>query len=106
MTGDIPSRMGNTAPTSAPRNTYKTKDGKWVALAGATQTTAERLFKVIGRPELIKNPKFSNNANRIVHVKELDRYISDWMSRHSLEEVSELLHKESVPMGLSTISKI
>ena len=99
LTGEIPSRMGNTAPTSAPRNTYKTKDGKWVALAGATQTTAERLFKVIGRPELIKNPKFSNNANRIVHVKELDRYISDWMSEHSLEEVSELLHKESVPMG-------
>ena len=99
LTGEIPSRMGNTAPTSAPRNTYKTKDGKWVALAGATQTTAERLFKVIGRPELIKNPKFSNNANRIVHVKELDRYISDWMSKHSLEEVSELLHKESVPMG-------
>ena len=34
-----------------------------------------------------------------MHVKELDRYISDWMSEHSLEEVSELLHKESVPMG-------
>ena len=76
LTGHISTRMGNIAPTSAPRNTYKTKDGKWVALAGATQTTAERLFKVIGKPELIKNPKFSNNANRVVHVKELDKYIS------------------------------
>ena len=99
LTGHISSRMGNIAPTSAPRNTYKTKDGKWVALAGATQTTAERLFKVIGKPELIKNPKFSNNANRVVHVKELDKYISDWMSAYTLNEVSELLHKESVPMG-------
>ncbi len=99
LTGEIPSRMGNIAPTSAPRNTYKTKDGKWVALAGATQTTAERLFKVIGKPELIKNPKFSNNINRVANVEELDKHVSKWMSGHTLDEVSELLHKESVPMG-------
>lgn len=99
LTGEIPTRMGNVAPTSAPRNTYQTKDRKWVALAGATQTTAERLLKVIGRPELIKNPKFSNNTNRVVHAQELDEYISDWMSGHTLEEVSQLLHRESVPMG-------
>ena len=52
MTGTSPSRIGNRAPTSAPRNAYRTKDNRFVALAGSTQTTAARLFNVIGKPEL------------------------------------------------------
>ena len=99
LTGQIPRRMGNKAPTSAPRNTYKTKDNRWIALAGATQTTAERLFKVIGRPDLIDHPKFLNNSERVVNVDELDEYISEWMSKHSLQEVTSVLQKEAVPMG-------
>ena len=91
--------MGNIAPTSAPRNTYKTKDNKWIALAGATQTTAERLFKVIGKSELISDPKFLNNAQRVLNVEELDKHISEWMMEHNLEEVSKILHEASVPMG-------
>ena len=99
LTGQIPKRMGNKAPTSAPRNTYKTKDNRWIALAGATQTTAERLFKVIGRPDLIDHPKFLNNSERVVNVDELDEYISEWISKHSLQEVTSVLQKEAVPMG-------
>ncbi len=99
LTGEAPKRMGNIAPTSAPRNTYKTKDNKWIALAGATQTTAERLFKVIGKSELINDPKFLNNTQRVLNVEELDKHISEWMMEHNLEEVSKILHEASVPMG-------
>jgi formyl-CoA transferase len=91
--------MGNRAPTSAPRNTYKTKDNRWLALAGATQTTAIRLFEVIGRPELINDPRFNNNSNRVLNVEELDVYISDWIGKYSLEEVSKILHENAVPVG-------
>ena len=99
LTGLAPKRMGNRAPTSAPRNTYKTKDNRWLALAGATQTTAIRLFEVIGRPELINDPRFNNNSNRVLNVEELDVYISDWIGKYSLEEVSKILHENAVPVG-------
>lgn len=99
LTGSAPKRMGNRAPTSAPRNTYKTKDNRWLALAGATQTTAIRLFEVIGRPELINDPRFNNNSNRVLNVEELDVYISDWIGKYSLEEVSKILHENAVPVG-------
>lgn len=99
LTGEAPKRMGNIAPTSAPRNTYKTKDNKWIALAGATQTTAERLFKVIGKSELINDPKFTNNTQRVLNVVELDNHISEWMMEYTLEEASKILHEASVPMG-------
>jgi len=99
LTGLAPKRMGNRAPTSAPRNTYKTKDNRWLALAGATQTTAIRLFEVIGLPELINDPRFNNNSNRVLNVKELDVYISDWIGKYSLKEVSKILHENAVPVG-------
>jgi len=99
LTGTPPRRMGNRAPTSAPRNTYKTSDGRFVALAGATQTTASRLFAVIGRPELIEDERFKTNMDRVKNVAELDEYIEKWMGKHTLDEVTEILRNADVPMG-------
>lgn len=99
MTGRSPRRMGNRAPTSAPRNTYQTSDGRWIAIAGATQTTAARLFDVIGRPELIKDPRFDSNTHRVKNVVELDEIISGWMKSHTREEASGKLRAAEVPFG-------
>lgn len=107
LTGQSPRRIGNRAPTSAPRNTYKTRDGRYVALAGSTETTARRLFKVIGHPELAEDPRFDDNMSRIRNVDALDVYIETWMSRHTLEEVSTLLRQADVPFGpVNTIADI
>lgn len=99
LTGTPPRRIGNRAPTSAPRNTYKTKDGRFVALAGATQSTANRLFAVIGHPDLINDPRFDNNMNRIKNVEALDAYIDEWMGRHTLDEATAILRESEVPFG-------
>lgn len=99
LTGEAPGRIGNRAPTSAPRNTYQTRDRRWVALAGSTQTTAVRLFSVIGRPELIDDPRFADNAVRIRNVAALDAYIAAWMADHTLAEVAQILRDNDVPFG-------
>ncbi len=99
LTGKAPRRMGNRAPTSSPRNTYKTKDGRWVAIAGATQTTASRLFGVIGQPDLIRDRRFDCNANRIVNADALDEIIAAWMAGHTREEVTRILRESDVPFG-------
>jgi len=99
LTGKTAMRMGNRAPTSAPRNTYRTKDGRWVALAGATQTTAARLFTVMGKPELMDDPRFKTNMNRVKNVEELDAYIADWMGQHTLKEISAIFIDNEVPFG-------
>ncbi len=99
MTGTPPRRMGNRAPTSAPRNTYKTSDGRFVALAGATQTTAKRLFAMIGKPELMDDPRFKTNMARVRNVVELDAYIDEWMGRHTLADVVGILRQADVPFG-------
>ncbi len=107
LTGEAPTRIGNHAPTSAPRNTYKTKDGRFVALAGSTETTARRLFSVIGHPELVDDPRFANNMARVKNVAMVDAYVEEWMSKHTLDEVSAILREADVPFGpVNTIADI
>lgn len=107
LTGTSPRRIGNRAPTSAPRNTYKTRDGRFVALAGSTQTTASRLFSVIGRPELIDDPRFANNMERVKNVSALDALVEQWMGEHTLDEVSAILRQADVPFGpVNTVADI
>ena len=52
LTGEIPERTGSRSNQTAPRNAYRTKDGKYVALSASMQAMSERLFTAIGMPEL------------------------------------------------------
>lgn len=99
LTGEVLKRIGNRAFTSAPRNCYQTKDNRWVAIAGSTQTTAVRLFNTMGRPELIDEPRFSTNPNRIKNVAALDEIVGAWFKQFTLEEVNDILNKNEVPVG-------
>ena len=85
--GVIQNRTGNRIPFAAPRNAYRTRDGKWVALSGSAQTIAERILKAVERPELIKHPNFKDNRSRLQHADELDEIVGGWIGKHSFEEV-------------------
>ena len=99
LTGKILERVGNRAFTSAPRNCYQTRDNRWVAIAGATQTTAARFFNAIGKPELINDPRFNTNENRIKNVEALDAIIGGWFKSRTLDEILEVLKTNEVPVG-------
>jgi formyl-CoA transferase len=99
LTGEVLKRIGNRAFTSAPRNCYQTKDNRWVAIAGATQTTAARFFDAMGQPELINDPRFNSNENRIKNVEELDEIVGKWFKKHTLNEIREMLTEKEVPVG-------
>jgi crotonobetainyl-CoA:carnitine CoA-transferase CaiB-like acyl-CoA transferase len=83
----IPRRTGNRTQFSGPRNLYQTKDGKWVAISGTSQPIVERIFKAIGREDLIDAPQFKDNKARLQNADELDAIISEWMINHSQQEV-------------------
>jgi len=92
-------RMGNRIASSAPRNSYKTKEGKWICLSGSAQPIAENIFKAIGRPDLINDYRFCNNFSRIKNVDELDAIIGEWIGRHSLDEVIERFMEAGAVIG-------
>jgi formyl-CoA transferase len=95
--GHVAKRIGSRALTSAPRNLYPTSDGKYVAVAAATQVVVERLAKAIGQPELVADPRFATNDDRLEHVEELDEVVSAWMIGHSRDEAMRILVEAEVP---------
>ncbi|MFC9436532.1 CaiB/BaiF CoA transferase family protein [Nocardia sp. NPDC057030] len=85
--GELQPRMGNRSSNNAPRNTYRTADGGWVAVSTSAQSVAERVLWLVGRPDLIERPWFATGAERAAHADELDAAVGAWIGRHSTEEV-------------------
>ncbi len=97
--GIVHQRLGNRTAEAAPRNAYVTRDGKWVALSASAQPIAERVFKAIGREELISDERFKDNASRLKHSDELDEIIGSWIANHGLEEVLETFEAAGAVVG-------
>ncbi len=82
-------RTGNRSNNNAPRNTYKTKDSKWVAVSTSAQNIAERVMRLVGRPEFIDEPWFQKGSERAKHADELDEAVGNWISERTTDEVVE-----------------
>jgi crotonobetainyl-CoA:carnitine CoA-transferase CaiB-like acyl-CoA transferase len=87
--GLIQQRTGSLHSFTAPRNCYETKDGKFVAVAGGSQSTFERMCQALGVPELIDDPRFENNRTRMAHNGELDPLLGAAVAKLNLDEVLE-----------------
>ena len=105
--GVTPQRLGNRTQFSAPRNLYQTQDGKWVAISGTSQPIVERIFKAIGREDLIEAPQFRDNRTRMHNADELDAIISKWMINHTQQEaIDRFLECEATIAPVYNISDI
>ncbi|WP_329534575.1 CoA transferase [Streptomyces sp. NBC_01450] len=91
--GHVQPRTGNRSANNAPRNTYRTADGSWVAVSTSAQSIAERLMRLVGRPELIEEPWFATGADRARHADVLDEAVGTWIARHSRAEVLDAFEK-------------
>jgi len=85
--GTMQPRTGNRSTNNAPRNTYRTADGSWVAVSTSAQSIAERVMTLVGRPDLAAEPWFATGASRAEHADELDEAVGGWIAQHSRDEV-------------------
>lgn len=97
--GYIAPRVGNGSVSVAPRNAYETKEGRWVALSGATQSIATNIFTAIGQRDLINDPRFTTNEQRVKNSKELDIIIGSWIKERPLEVVFETFNECGAVIG-------
>ncbi len=87
--GIIEQRHGNRSTNNAPRNTYQTADGDWVAISTSAQKIAERVLTLVGHPEVIDEPWFASGDGRAGHVDLLDDYVGSWIAQRSRDDVIE-----------------
>ncbi|MET8781045.1 MULTISPECIES: CoA transferase [unclassified Streptomyces] len=85
--GHVQQRTGNRSQNNAPRNTYRTADGDWVAVSTSAQSVAERVMRLVGRPELIDEPWFASGADRARHADVLDAAVGEWIAGRTRAEV-------------------
>jgi len=94
--GKIPGRVGNLLPASAPRNAYRTRDGRWLAISSASQNIALRLFRVIGRPDLVDDPHYADPVQRQERAYEVDELVAGFIAARTLDEVMDTFEQAEV----------
>lgn len=97
--GIVKERLGNRLAEDSPRNTYLTRDGRWIGISASSQRTFERLAAAIGMPELITDPRFVDNSSRCEHDKALDEIIATWFRHRDCADIMALFEKAEVVAG-------
>ncbi len=87
LLGTLQPRTGHRSSHNAPRNVYATADRKWVAVSSSATSIAERVMRLVGRPELIAEPWFATGAGRAAHVDEIDAAVAAWIAERERDEV-------------------
>ena len=99
LTGKVKPRTGSRSTNAGPRNAYLCKDGHYVCLSASTQKMAERVFRSIGRPDLVDNPRYRSNADRVRHADELDAIIGPVIAERTQAENVAFFEKAEVTIG-------
>ena len=86
--GTIAGRNGNRSPNNAPRNTYLTKDGQWVAISASATSVAARVMRLVGRPDVVELPWFDSAGERSRNGDLLDEAVAKWIADRPLDEVT------------------
>ncbi|QHN19746.1 CoA transferase [Gordonia amarae] len=96
QTGEIPRRAGNKWDISAPRNTYRTSDDKWLALSASAPTIAMRVFRAIGREDLVEHNDFADPQRRLARATEVDSIVAAWVSARTLDEAMRVFEDAEI----------
>lgn len=99
LMGHVRTRSGGALPGISPSNTYPTRDGGYVVIAGNSDAIFKRLMIAVGRPDLAADEDLATNDRRVVRNAELDAAIADWTRQQTIAEVLEVLEAAGVPAG-------
>ena len=105
-TGEPVGRAGAKVPgvSNAPLGLYPCKPGGsndyvYIMTSRANPEHWTRLLKLIGREELIGDPRYATPADRVAHEPDVDAIIADWTRRHTKHEAMALIGGVGVPAG-------
>jgi crotonobetainyl-CoA:carnitine CoA-transferase CaiB-like acyl-CoA transferase len=96
VSGEKPVRTGSRSLTTSPRNVYPTSDGRFVAISASIQAMAERLFRAIGRADMIEDPRFRTNTDRVRNIDACDGTVAAWIAQRTLAENMQVFEAAEV----------
>lgn len=99
--GVVRTRSGNTSQYAAPGNIYPTRDGKLASIAASTQSIFERLCAALGLPQLMDDPRFATNTQRVANREAIDGIVGAAIREMDMPELRRRLDAHEV--GFSPI---
>jgi crotonobetainyl-CoA:carnitine CoA-transferase CaiB-like acyl-CoA transferase len=86
--GVVQPRTGNRSANNAPRNLYRSRDGRWLAVSTSSESVAHRVMHLVGRPELTTESWFATGRGRAEHAEQLDTAVASWIGTRTAAEVT------------------
>jgi formyl-CoA transferase len=99
LLGEIRRPTGTQIPGVAPSNLFASRDGTYMVIAANQDSLFRRLCEVMGRPELVDDPRYSSHVARGEHQDEVEAEVAAWAAQHDAKEIERLLVAAGVPCG-------
>ena len=96
LTHKIKPRTGSRSNTACPRNVFPTKDGRWISMSASMQAMVDRLYKALGVAELLDDPRFRTNTDRVANAEATEAPIRAFISAHTLAEGMAFFEKNEI----------
>ena len=97
--GSVPKRSGNWGDVAAPRNVYQCVDGSYVTMSATMQSMWEKLAVAIGRPDLVEDPRFLTNPDRVQNREELEAIVSAFFAQRTEAENLAYFEERGITVG-------
>ena len=96
LTGAVRERTGSRSETTSPRNVFRTRDGRYIGISASIQAMAERLFRAIGHDDMIADPRFRTNSDRVKNAEACEAPIVAFIAARSLAENMAIFERAEV----------
>jgi crotonobetainyl-CoA:carnitine CoA-transferase CaiB-like acyl-CoA transferase len=96
VSGRVRPRTGGRSETASPRNVFKTKEGRYIGISASMQAMAERLFRAIGREDMILDPRFATNTERVRNAAACEAPIAAFIAARTLAENMDVFERAEV----------
>src|SRR5712675_1168739 len=96
LTGTVRERTGSRSETTSPRNVFRAKDGRYIGISASIQAMAERLFRAIGREDMITDARFRTNSDRVRNAEACEAPIVAFIGARTLAENMEIFESAEV----------
>ncbi len=97
LTGKKPKRMGHAHPSIVPYQAFQDSEGKWFIVAAANDRFYQKLCKALNREDLLNDPRFKTNPDRVKNREELVKILSEIFREKPRKHWIDLLRKHGVP---------
>lgn len=97
--GVVRERTGGALPGIVPSNTYTTRDGENIVIAGNGDAIFKRLMAAIGRDDMASDPQLARNDGRVPRTAEIDGAIQAWCDTKDIDSALATLKAADVPVG-------